>query len=294
MKTLCFLNNKGGVGKTATVTTVGHILSSVYKKRVLLVDMDPQHNTSARFSNFEWAKIFISIYKNEPEEINGKTVEDILLNSDMDPHEAIKKTKYQNLDIIPAYLTLSSCEELIKANVSEPQQFKLRIQLEKIQDEYDYCLIDCSPSINILNVNALAAADEVYMPVRTDGDSCIGMAISMNLMKTVQKYNHNLRLGGVFITQCNWQEGVAKTTYELLSQLLPKDMLIPIQIGSSKYLKENSFEQMPLLEADNGKRKSAVTKAYLLLTEYIMAANKEIFIAENRDKLAELKHFSEK
>lgn len=289
MKTFCFLNNKGGVGKTATVTTLSHMLSSVYKKRVLVVDVDPQHNTSARFSKSEWIDIFLSVYKGERDEQQQKTVEDLFLDFELDPHEAIRHTEYENLDIIPSYLTLASCEDRLKADVSNLQQFRLKDHLKKLDNEYDYCLIDCSPSINILNINALVASNEVYLPVRTDGDSCIGMAISMKLVKDVQRYSPQVKIGGVFLTQVNWMEGVAKTTYELLKQVLPNEMLIPIQIGNTKYLKENSFEQKPLLIADKGKR-SSVTKAYLLLAEYIMAENKTSFIKKNASKIEELTH----
>jgi chromosome partitioning protein len=266
------------------------MLATVYGKKVLIVDMDPQHNTSARFSSHEWANIVLSIYNGEDLDEGEKSVEDLLLDRNLDPHVAIKKTDYENMDIIPAYLTLSFCEDLMKADVKSPQQFQLKNQLKKLDEEYDYCLIDCSPSINILNVNALVASDEVYLPVRTDGDSVIGMSISLNLVKQVQEYNSDLKIGGVFLTQCIWQEGVAKATYEFLKQLLPSDMLIPIQIGNSKFLKENSFMQIPLLIADNGKRKSMATQAYLLLTEYIMAPNKKEFVQKNEERLNKLKH----
>lgn len=290
MKTFCFLNNKGGVGKTASVTTIGHMMATEFKKRVLIVDMDPQHNTTARFSSHEWVEIYMSIYKGENLDASHKSVENLLLDLKEDPSTVIQKTDYENLDLIPAYLTLATCEEMLKADVTIPQQYRLKTQLEKVANDYDYCLIDCSPSINILNVNALVAADEVYLPIRTDGDSCIGMAISLNLIRTVQSYNPQLEVGGVFITQCTWNEGVAKTTYEILSMSLPKGTLIPIQIGNTKYLKENSFMQKPLLLLDKGKNKSPATKAYLLLTEYMLSPNKEKFLEDHQERINELKH----
>lgn len=291
MKTFCFLNNKGGVGKTATVTTIGHMMATVYGKRVLIVDLDPQHNTSARFSENDWLSIFLSIYQGTNLDKEDYSVEDILLDSELDVHKAIKKTKYEGMDIIPSYLTLATKEDMLKADVTTPQQFRLKKQLKKLQDEYDYCLIDCSPSISILNVNALVASDEVYLPVRTDGDSCIGLAISLNLVKTVQEYNPTLRVGGCFLTQCNWKENVAKTTYDLLKQILPDDMILPIQIGNSKYLRENSYEQKPLLSVDSGKNKSSVTLAYLKLTEYLMAANKKEYLKNEAEEIAKLNRF---
>lgn len=285
MKTLCMLNDKGGVGKTANAITISHMLVTVHKKKVLMVDMDPQGNLSAQFSSDDWYSIFISILKGVKLD-KDKSVEDILLDPQMDVREAIRHTKYENLDIIPSHLTLSEVEELLKANVKTPQQFKLMAQLEKVKDEYDYCIIDCSPSINILNINALVAADEVYIPLRCDGNSCIGMAITLNLISTVQSYNPNLKLGGCFFTQFDKRKAVSKQIYDLLQQELPKGMLLPFKIGTTKFLEQNTFEQKPLLEVDSGKRKSNVTLTYLKFTEYLVSQDRESFLNQYEDELA--------
>lgn len=285
MKTLCMLNDKGGVGKTANAITISHMLVTVHKKKVLMVDMDPQGNLSAQFSSDDWYSIFISILKGVKLD-KDKSVEDILLDPQMDVREAIRHTKYENLDIIPSHLTLSEVEELLKANVKTPQQFKLMAQLEKVKDEYDYCIIDCSPSINILNINALVAADEVYIPLRCDGNSCIGMAITLNLISTVQSYNPNLKLGGCFFTQFDKRKAVSKQIYDLLQQELPKRMLLPFKIGTTKFLEQNTFEQKPLLEVDSGKRKSNVTLTYLKFTEYLVSQDRESFLNQYEDELA--------
>lgn len=285
MKTLCMLNDKGGVGKTANAITISHMLVTVHKKKVLMVDMDPQGNLSAQFSSDDWYSIFISILKGVKLD-KDKSVEDVLLDPQMDVREAIRHTKYENLDIIPSHLTLSEVEELLKANVKTPQQFKLMAQLEKVKDEYDYCIIDCSPSINILNINALVAADEVYIPLRCDGNSCIGMAITLNLISTVQSYNPNLKLGGCFFTQFDKRKAVSKQIYDLLQQELPKGMLLPFKIGTTKFLEQNTFEQKPLLEVDSGKRKSNVTLTYLKFTEYLVSQNRESFLNQYEDELA--------
>lgn len=285
MKTLCMLNDKGGVGKTANAITISHMLVTVHKKKVLMVDMDPQGNLSAQFSSDDWYSIFISILKGVKLD-KDKSVEDVLLDPQMDVREAIRHTKYENLDIIPSHLTLSEVEELLKANVKTPQQFKLMAQLEKVKDEYDYCIIDCSPSINILNINALVAADEVYIPLRCDGNSCIGMAITLNLISTVQSYNPNLKLGGCFFTQFDKRKAVSKQIYDLLQQELPKGMLLPFKIGTTKFLEQNTFEQKPLLEVDSGKRKSNVTLTYLKFTEYLVSQDRESFLNQYEDELA--------
>lgn len=287
MKVIPIINNKGGVGKTASVTTISHILTSIYGKKVLMIDLDPQGNTSSRYSDIDFFSIFCSIMERKPIQTE-LSIEDVLLHPEMDIHEAIKHTEYENLDIIPSHLTLSEVEERLKADITTPQQFKLKTQLAKIKDEYDYCFIDCSPSISILNINALTAADEVYIPLRNDGDSCIGVAITRNLVQTVALYNPTLHIAGVFLTQYNAQKNVSKEVYSMLNDLLPQYgiPLLPIKIGTTKYLEENTFEQKPLLALDKGKNKCNASRAYIKLAEYIMAPNKKIFLKNYQEEMS--------
>lgn len=289
MKVIAFINNKGGVGKTASVTTIGHMMATVHGKKVLLVDLDPQGNTSGRYSQTNFIDIFTAIMERRPIETE-LSIEDVLLNPDMDIHKSIKHTDYEGLDIIPSHLTLAEVEERLKADITTPQQFKLKKALKQVADEYDYCLIDCSPSISILNINGLTAADEVYIPLRCDGDSCIGLAITRNLVETVSEYNPLLHIGGTFLTQYNNRKNVSREVYGLLEQILPKYEipLLPICIGTTKYLEENTFEQRPLLEVDSGKNKCSVTLAYMKLTEYIISPNKKKFIEKYQRELKEI------
>ena len=287
MITIGYLNNKGGVGKTATVSTIGHMMNQEYGKKVLMIDLDPQGNLSTGYSEIDWVQIFLSIL-NGTEVTTEKSIEDVLMHPEMDIHEAIKHTQYEGLDVIPSHLTLSTVEESLKANVNMQQQFKLKRQLEKVKDEYDYCLIDCSPSISILNINGLVASDEAYIPLRCDGNSCIGMAITMNLIRTVQSYNPTLQLRGCFLTQFDSRKNVSKTVYELLKSILTDEIVLPFQIGTTKYLEENTFEQKPLLEVDSGKNKCSATLSYLKLTEYMIAPNKKEYLKKYAAELKEI------
>lgn len=268
MKTIIFLNNKGGVGKTASVTTIAHIMATKYHKKTLLIDLDPQMNSTTMYSEVDFVKLFYNIYKGTCEKAE-KSVEDLLLNRDMDIHECIQHTEYENLDIIPSYLTLSEAEELMKADVKTPQQFRLQRHLRAVQDEYDYCIIDSSPSVSIINVNGLVAADEVYVPLRCDGGSLLGVAIIMNLFDAVSEYNAGLKIGGMFFTQWNGRKNVSKSVYQLLSEVFG-EYILPITISTSKNLEESSLVQTPLLAYDKGKNKCKATQDYLALTEYIL------------------------
>ena len=243
MITIGYLNNKGGVGKTATVSTIGHMMNQEYGKKVLMIDLDPQGNLSTGYSEIDWVQIFLSIL-NGTEVTTEKSIEDVLMHPEMDIHEAIKHTQYEGLDVIPSHLTLSTVEESLKANVTMPQQFKLKRQLEKVKDEYDYCLIDCSPSISILNIN--------------------------------------------FLTQFDSRKNVSKTVYELLKSILTDEIVLPFQIGTTKYLEENTFEQKPLLEVDSGKNKCSATLSYLKLTEYMIAPNKKEYLKKYAAELKEI------
>lgn len=268
MKTICFLNNKGGVGKTASVTTVAHMMAAQFGKRVLLIDLDPQMNTTTMYSEVDFIRLFYNIYKGTWEK-QQKSVEDLLLHRDIDIHTCICSTDYENLDIIPSYLTLSEAEERMKADVKTPQQFRLQRHLRAVQEEYDYCLIDSSPSMSIINVNGLVASDEVYIPLRCDGGSLLGAAIIMNLFEAVSEYNERLQIGGMFFTQWNGRKNVSKSVYSLLNEAFG-DYILPVTIRTSKNLEESSLVQIPLLAYDSGKNKSNATKDYLELTEYIL------------------------
>ncbi len=269
MKTIVFLNNKGGVGKTASVTTIAHMLSAVHGKKVLLVDLDPQMNSSMMYSDIDFINIFRDVYSGRQKRIR-QSVETLFLEKNADIHDCIVHTDYENLDIIPSCLTLSEVEELMKADVMTPQQFKLQKHLKNVQNEYDYCIIDTSPSISIININGLVAADELYIPLRCDGGSLLGVAIIMNIYHTVAEYNPKLKIGGMFFTQWNGRKNVSKTVYSLLQDTFG-EYIIPITVSTSKNIEECSLMQLPLLAYDNGKNKSRVTEDYLKLTEYILS-----------------------
>lgn len=138
-----------------------------------------------------------------------------------------------------------------------------------MKDEYDYCIIDCSPSISILNINALVAGDEVYIPMRCDGGSLLGVAITMNLVETVMEYNPLLKVGGMFFTQWNERKNVSKTVLALMKDVFG-DLILPYKISSSKNIEEGSLSQVPLLAYDT--KCSKVTKEYLELAEFIVRA----------------------
>lgn len=271
MRTITFINNKGGVGKSSSSVIVAHMLTQMGKK-VLFVDVDPQGNSSSIFSDLDVIDLLANMIQGT--ETNQEvTVQDLFINSKMDIHEAIRKTRYENLDVIPALLTLAEIEEQLKADIKMPQQFRLKNHFKKIENEYDYYVIDCSPSISILNVNALAAADEVYLPVRCDGWSAVGVVVSKRLIDTVSEYNPALKIGGYFFTHFNARKKISKEILTLLNVILP-EYFIPVTIPQSKDIEEMSVTGIPIGELDKN-RKRKITQNYWELTKYIASNDNE-------------------
>lgn len=272
-----FINNKGGVGKTATVGAVVHILATVYKKKVLAVDIDPQGNLSKLYG-FNGNDRKYSLKEQLTGEIYpvSNTIEDILMDSSKDIHDCIYSTAYENLDIIPSYLTLSNVENQLLGNALTPQQEKLKKQLNKVKQEYDYCVIDCGPSVSLLNINALYASNEVYIPSKCDRDSRDGIVNIINLISTVREYNPELKFSGCFLTQFTERKLICKEAWDDCKEALG-DKLLPITVPVNTKVEQTSSMNKPLYEIDpSGK----ATQSYMKLAEYMMAPNKEIFLEQ--------------
>lgn len=176
----------------------------------MLVDLDPQSNSSDFFGRCGNTKY---------------TVSDLLTDSSLPPEEIAAPTDYENLDIIPAYLTLGRAEKLLISDTATPQQFRLKRYLTALSPSYDYCILDCSPAAeSIVNINGLAAADEVYVPMRCDKWAVAGLESSLQVIDTVSSYNERLTFGGAFIT-CWEKANINKEVYGLLHELLGNKLL---------------------------------------------------------------------
>lgn len=271
MKTFSIFNVKGGVGKTSTATTISHLLATEHQKKVLLVDLDPQSNSTTLFSNKKLdiisllKRVFIqndlSALKAYP-----ATVGDLLLDSSLDVKSVIQKTPYDNLDILPAFLDLAEIEEKLKADIRTPQQLRLKAHLDKVADQYDYCILDLSPSINIININGLAITDYVLTPLRCDLWGIAGYCIAKNLINTVSAYNPKLKLGGCFFVQFQGNNSIAKQMREFMLTVM-KEQYIDIPIRKSVKVEEMTYEHKAL--ADYAKKATA-TDDYRRLVNYLI------------------------
>jgi chromosome partitioning protein len=181
-KTYVFVNQKGGVGKTTSALNIGAYLAEEGKK-ALLVDFDSQANLSSGIGANKPPKP--GIYE--------------LLSGKVKIEEAIRKTAIPGLDVIPASIDLSGAAvELIE---QKERNFFLKKALEPVKDAYDYLLIDCPPSLGILTLNGMTAADAVLIPMQCEYFAMEGLTLLLQTIKKIQKnLNPPLDIGGIFFT----------------------------------------------------------------------------------------------
>ena len=167
-KIIAITNQKGGVGKTTTAINLGASFG-VLEYKTLIIDADPQANATSGVG-FDPRNVQKSIY-------------DCLVN-EADARDLILETENPNLDIVPAHIDLVGAE-LEMINMPN-REHKLKQSLESIKDDYDFILIDCSPSLGLITVNALTAADSVIIPVQCEYFALEGLGKLLNTIKIVQ------------------------------------------------------------------------------------------------------------
>ena len=182
-KIIAVANQKGGVGKTTTSVNLGASLASL-GKRVLLVDIDPQGNTTSGIG-INKADVVHCIY-------------DVIIN-DVHPKDAIVDTNVPNLRVIPATIQLAGAEIELVPTISREVRLKKSLQL--VSHMFDYILIDCPPSLGILTINSLTAANSVIIPIQCEYYALEGLSQLLNTVRLVQKHlNTTLQIEGVLLT----------------------------------------------------------------------------------------------
>ncbi len=182
-KTITIANQKGGVGKTTTAINLAASLAALESK-VLIVDADPQANATSGIG-FDVRNIKTSIYECLIDDVNPK---DIVLTSEID-----------NLYLVPSHIDLVGAE-IEMLNLPNREK-KLKQVIAKVKDDYDFVLVDCSPSLGLLTVNALTAADSVIIPVQCEYFALEGLGKLLNTIKIIQnRLNPDLEIEGFLLT----------------------------------------------------------------------------------------------
>ena len=254
-KIIAIANQKGGVGKTTTSINLAAGLAYC-NKRVLLVDFDPQGNTTQGVGHRVGLK--------------DLTVYDALLN-ETQVNECIKNLKKPPLDILPANINLAGAD-LELAKIEERREKYLKEVLSPVEENYDYIIVDCPPSLGLLNTNALAAADSVLIPVQCEYYALEGITQLLQTIRLVQKlFNPGLKIEGVLLTMYDARTNLsAEVGKEIIKHF--KEKTYKTYIPRNVKLSEAPSVGKSIFDYDVN---SEGAKAYVSLTREVIANTTE-------------------
>ena len=250
-KIIAFANQKGGVGKTTTAINLAAALSE-RGKRVLLCDFDPQGNATSGFG-VDPRSLETSVY-------------DLIVSEDPDTKSGIVQTKW--VDIIGANVNLAGAElDLIGMDHREA---RLKLVLDKVKDEYDYVFIDCPPSLGLLTLNCLCAADSFLVPLQCEYYALEGLSQLMTTVRMVKKnMNPKLSLEGVLLTMFDGRTNLANQVAEEVKRYFPGKVYATVIPRTVRLSEAPSFGK-PITAYDHSCRGS---EAYLALADEFLQIN---------------------
>ena len=250
MKILAICNQKGGVGKTTTSINLAASLAHL-KKKVLLIDTDPQANATSGVG-IDKAAIEQSIYNILVDEVN---INDVIL-----------QTTYENLDIVPSSIALAGAEVELVSAISREQRMKNAIS--EIKEKYDYyVVIDCPPSLGLITLNSLTAANGVIIPVQTEYYALEGLSQLMNTFNIVRKHlNSKLDIFGVLLTMTDSRTNISNQVAEQVREHF-KDKAFNTVISRTVRLSEAPSFGEPIIEYA---KNSNGAKQYLSLAKEVI------------------------
>lgn len=217
-KTFVFVNQKGGVGKTTSVINLGAYFA-LSRKKTLLVDFDPQGNMSSG----------VGIEDREP------SIYDVI-SGRVDISTVIRETAVENLFAIPASIDLSGASVELVDELD--REFYLKNILAAVKKDFDYIFIDCPPSLGILTLNGLAAADEVQIPLQCEYFALEGLSLLLQTVKRVQEsLNFDLKIGGIFFTMYDSRTKLANEVVKQVQSYFGEkvySMIIPRNVKLSE------------------------------------------------------------
>ena len=252
MRVLSVINLKGGVAKTISSVAIAYILAAVYGFRVLLVDNDKQGDASRGL-------------RRRSEDRKG--MEEIMTARRPDMNRLVQPTDFPNLDIITANMKLLKANLEVLLDQTRPQQTRLEKALAAVAGQYDFCVIDNAPDINISTINALVASDDVIVPLEVDDNTTEGLAeLVEQIESTREDLNPRLTFRGCFFTKYDGRN----EAHVQGAEKLKSDGLYPVfdtKIRVSKKVSESTFARLPIFLYS---RRSAASMDYLqLVKEYL-------------------------
>ena len=249
-KIIALANQKGGVGKTTTTMNLGASLATL-EKSVLIVDADPQANASSGLG-VDIKEVECSLYE-------------CIVNK-ADVRDAIYTTDIDNLDIIPSHIDLVGAE----IEMLNMENRIMRQLLEPIRADYDYILIDCSPSLGLITVNALSAADSVIIPVQCEYFALEGISKLLNTIKIIKsKLNPALEIEGFLLTMYDSRLRLANQIYDEVKRHF-QELVFKTVIQRNVKLSESPSHGLPVILYDAD---STGSKNHLALAKEIISKN---------------------
>lgn len=245
-------NQKGGVGKTTTTINLGACLTNM-GQRVLIVDVDPQGNATSG----------LGIKKANVE----KDVYDVLVN-EFPLKDTIIHSKHDNLDIVPATIQLAGAEMELTSMMA--RETRLKAGIDTIDDQYDFILIDCPPSLGQLSTNAFTASDSILIPVQSEYYALEGLSQLLNTIRLVQKhFNSNLEIEGVLLTMLDSRTNLGKQVVDEVKSYFGDKVYKSIVPRNTRLAEAPSYG-LPIIDFDD---RSRGAEAYIALAKEVLKRN---------------------